>query len=73
MTGSSIKFKTYSVEIIKVLGKALIPVREKYQTFIFCHTLLKWRDQIYWGELFYTEKKQNENLQHLLEEFNEIV
>ena len=57
MTGSSIKFKTYSVEIIKVLGKALIPVREKYQTFIFCHTLLKWRDQIYWGELFYTEKK----------------
>ena len=45
------------MEIIKVLGKALIPVREKSQTFIFCHTLLKWRDQIYWGELFYMKKK----------------
>ena len=84
MTDSSVKFKTYSGETIKVLGKALISVCYKSQTFILRLYItegekpnLSGRDwlsnlQLNWNELFSMKEKQNENLEHLLDEFKEI-
>lgn len=82
MADSSVKFKTYPVEIIKALGKALILVCYKPQTFIFLLYIMEadkpnlsqerhaieFTVKLEWV-IFYEKKK---NLEHVLDKCKEI-